>query len=415
MDAASGKGDWTFALQLFQQTISAVNGEAYTLQNVGKLNAGRDHQLFAAYYESNDYAANFVSASLESKAPFLSLTTKMRSELTMKGVVLQSVTMGVVNSLHSAVDACLEPPAAASKNLDSPSFVDLAWAMFSAKKAQIALGEKRCPQFDTCKAVGPPQDSKSIVNFHLLGYFQAALTHSRGGKCWLLQQQVDLIVSSLTIPVIQGMLREAYEVDPRADGVADGLVEVCEGWGFAAAVLPRIARCNATAGDIINANMNTVPFIASTAAGVKGVYMKDGFQAVVDAVESTFECLGIQCSDVKSMVSPDTGHPLWQSCQHKIVGDDADGTISRKSYEVWRQVGIAFIVISIVMTTLLCFSIFCSSGESRVGGRRRGASELCAAPRAEPENPELHGSLVDNKGGPTEGGVTSMEVDMARV
>jgi hypothetical protein len=203
-----------------------------------------------------------------------------------------------------------------------------------------------------------------------------------------------------------GMLREAYEVDPLADGIADGLVEVCEGWGFAAAVLPRIAYCNATAGQIINDNMNTVPFITTTPADKKGVYMKDGFHAVVDAVEGTFECLGITCQQVKSMVLKGTSNPLWQSCRlESNKGSNGKCTVTREEYERWRQIGIGFIVVSVVLATLLSFKLLCPLSTKK-RNRHNSGSDLCAAPRAETNNPDLHNSLVDNKSG----GLTPLEV-----
>ena len=403
LDTASSDGNWTYAKTLFQQTVATAHGQPISLENIGRLHQqGSDVDLFVSYYGTADYASTFVNAAITNTAPFDgALTDKMRAELTMKGVVLQSVTMGALNTLRTSIDKCVAKVDVGNAN-GAPSYVDLAWALFSAKQSQIALGEKRCPQFNTClpnDQTLPPQSSKSIVNNVLLGLFHQARKNAQDGQCWALQNNVELIAAQLTIPVIQGMLREAYEVDPSADGVADGLVEVCEGWGFAAAVLPRIARCNATAGTIVNENMNTVSFITSTPAGSKGVYMKDGFQTVVDAVENTFACLGITCQEVKAMVAKGTSHPLWQSCRLELNNKDNNNqmSISKEEYETWRQIGVAFIVISIALTGLLCFSMFCSDDRKHQQGRgrrqSRGASDLCAAPRAEPENLELHEAL----------------------
>ena len=81
-------------------------------------------------------------------------------------------------------------------------------------------------------------------------------------------------------------------------------------------------------------------------------------------------------------------------------------SISKEEYETWRQIGVAFIVISIALTGLLCFSIFCTDERKHQQGqgrrRSRGASDLCSAPRAEPENLELQGALVANRGGPND-------------
>lgn len=208
LDDASTTGNWTDAKKIFLQNFATTHNQSLTLKNIGRINQqGKDIDLFTSYYESNDYASNFVAAAIDNTAPFNGavLTTKMRAELIMKGVVLQGVTMGSINSLRKSIETCLN--ANLNADMGSPSYVDLAWAMFSAKKSQIALGEKRCPQFDTCLPngqSGSPQNSKSIVNSVILDLFQNALKNARDGNCWKLQQQVELITSQLTIPVIQG-------------------------------------------------------------------------------------------------------------------------------------------------------------------------------------------------------------------
>jgi hypothetical protein len=84
------------------------------------------------------------------------------------------------------------------------------------------------------------------------------------------------------VPVIQGMMREAYETDPNGGAVdADGFVEVAEGWAFAAAVLPLIAECNSANASTIRTNMDTLSQSASERNS-----STDGYLAVVRAVES---------------------------------------------------------------------------------------------------------------------------------
>jgi hypothetical protein len=233
---------------------------------------------------------------------------------------------------------------------------------------------------------------------------------------------VDDIAAKQSIPVIQGLLREAYEVDPAADGIADGLVEVCEGWGFAAAVLPRIAKCNASAAQILQENMDTVAKISTHDPLASGVFMKDGFHAVIDAVESTFDCMGVKCSDVRSMVDKKSGLPLWQSCRSKLSKVVSEGGGKETAY--WRNIGISLIVVLSILGVLLLvvvLNVCCGGGggdiDSSGGGkkkkRHRSGSDLCAAPRAEVNDPELSGSLVDDVGGP--GSSSHLEVEINNV
>ena len=117
------------------------------------------------------------------------------------------------------------------------------------------------------------------------------------------------MVSQMTVPLVQGMLKYAWKADPvKGDSCAgqagndaatvaandDGAGTDCakswaEGWAFAAAVLPQVHQCDATAATTIRANLD----VTSTAGP-----MKDGVAAVKAAIEGVYDCLGITCTDV---------------------------------------------------------------------------------------------------------------------
>ena len=110
----------------------------------------------------------------------------------------------------------------------------------------------------------------------------------------------------------QGLLKYAWKADPvKGDSCAgqagndaatvaandDGAGTDCakswaEGWAFAAAVLPQVHQCDATAATTIKANLD----VASAEP------MKDGVAAVKTAVESVYACLGITCAQVGGLV-----------------------------------------------------------------------------------------------------------------
>ena len=157
------------------------------------------------------------------------------------------------------------------------------------------------------------------------------------------------IISLMRVPVIQGMLREAYESDPakRSEtGGADGFIEVVEGWAF---TLPAISACNASAAETLVRNMGNIGL------GPLGAHVPDGFDAVLSAVESTYACLGIQCSDVNAMADPwQTSQTLWQPCM-----DPATTTTTTDSVETSASHEILP-----VPTQLWVFSLFISSAAS---------------------------------------------------
>ena len=77
----------------------------------------------------------------------------------------------------------------------------------------------------------------------------------------------------------------------REDGCGDA--EGRRGRAVAAAALPQIAKCDADAAQVVRNNLE-VP----SEGGKAGDQVPDGYMKVKEAVESTYECLGITCEQV---------------------------------------------------------------------------------------------------------------------
>ena len=170
-----------------------------------------------------------AAATLDQRGGPAGIANKSREELVMKGLALQSVLMGSINHLYKANASC-------HAGSGPVKYVDQAWALFAAPKGPIALGEKRCPQFATCEADNSGA-GLSAVNTKVLAGFKAAQTAATAGDCAaLLTQITEQIVPQVFVPILQGLFREAWEVDDamsHVHGGADGFVEVVEGWAFA--------------------------------------------------------------------------------------------------------------------------------------------------------------------------------------
>ena len=121
----------------------------------------------------------------------------------------------------------------------------------------------------------------------------------------------------------QGLLKYAWKADPvngnscngeagnnAATVAADCAKSWAEGWAFSAAVLPQIAQCDAGAATTIRDNLDVA----------NAEPMKDGVAAVKAAVESTYQCMGISCTDVGE----------FQSSTGVYAGADACTTIPAK-------------------------------------------------------------------------------------
>ena len=87
--------------------------------------------------------------------------------------------------------------------------------------------------------------------------------------------------------------KSTYDCKHQAEGERDCLKEWAEGWAFAAAALPQIAKCDADAAEVVRKNLE-VP----SAGGKAGYQVPDGYMKVKEAVEGTYECLGITCEQV---------------------------------------------------------------------------------------------------------------------
>jgi len=124
------------------------------------------------------------------------------------------------------------------------------------------------------------------VNSQIIGEFRRGQYKLLSGKCVEAIPIKRRIVELMSVPLVQGALRYAYKVGE----LQGGSKEKAEGAAFSAAILPRIAACNPSAAQIISDNMKL------------GASMSAGFTAVKEAFESSYECLGITCSDVGGII-----------------------------------------------------------------------------------------------------------------
>lgn len=128
----------------------------------------------------------------------------------------------------------------------------------------------------------------SEVNAKIMELFKQGKARLLQSKCSEVKQIRDDVIAQMSIPLIQGALRYAYKIDK----LQGGSKEKAEGAVFAAAILPMVHACSATAAETISKNLkidNDAP-------------MADGFAKVKSAFESTYTCLGITCRDVGGLL-----------------------------------------------------------------------------------------------------------------
>jgi len=318
LEKAPAVGDFDGAIAIYSSGGDSKDIIAATLESLatpGATTMASDtwYPVYKAYWGSQiNYADTFVQDAASGTLP-----AEMKKELIKKGIVYQGLWMQVVHNLDKGQRDC------------DVKFWDTGMAYYygslegeyqtsadNAAKGNLlyALAQKRCAEFGTCATT---TDSSTIaaVNTNV----QSVTGFAKQGKDLLYHQvgcndaNLDLafkgMVSQMTVPLVQGMLKYAWKADPANGDSCDGQAgndaatvatnddsagtdcakSWAEGWAFAAAVLPQVHKCDATAATTIRANLD----VASTTGP-----MKDGVAAVKAAIEGVYDCLGITCTDV---------------------------------------------------------------------------------------------------------------------
>ena len=195
------------------------------------------------------------------------------NQLMKKGANYQAVWMYVLHELEDAIGDCYAGDITANDNTPTggaPHAWDEGWAFYAGSTvgqtvAQsvtdvgtliFELAEKRSGDFKTDHSTGP-----ATTNVHLLAKFIEGRDLIIAGKCAEAEPLIDDIIKQMSIPLIQGTLKYAYNSDPKtttgyctADAAKTALTSTAdcakawaEGWAFAAAILPRIDQCSASA------------------------------------------------------------------------------------------------------------------------------------------------------------------------
>jgi hypothetical protein len=206
-------------------------------------------------------------------------------EVITKATVSMSVAMYVLRQLEYAIDNC-----AASRADDSLRALDEAVAFYTGSVGSVNasgsfvfnLAAVGCVNFKTCGTTGDQIQGDAKINVDITAQFslmKESLANSK--NCTAARLVKEKIAKKIVVPLIQGALRYGYMQTLSASAKAEAAGAI-----FAAAVLPVVAKCNATSAATIYEELktnsgNTVDFVA-----------------VKLAFESNYQCIGITCLDV---------------------------------------------------------------------------------------------------------------------
>ena len=321
------------------QSISQPGGPSGTGTNAMQSNTW--WPIYKAYWgDQINYADVFVQKYGAAGAAYQDAT---RAQLVKKGIAYQGVWMYAVHKFETAIADCLKGTVADVNSAKLNWDKGMAYYVGSQEGTTTGastgnllynLAQKRCADFGTCATT---TDSSTIATAN-----KEAIAKATEGMAYFVHTQLscadpqlgkifDGIVSQMTVPLVQGMLKYAWKADPAKAGdcsadagkaeaaVSSGCAQSwAEGWAFAAAVLPQVHKCDASAATKIKENLD----IESTAGPMTG-----GVKAVKDAIESVYDCLGISCTDVGAYQSSGVVYAGMDACTF-APSNDVDSTTS---------------------------------------------------------------------------------------
>ena len=208
-----------------------------------------------------------------------------------------AAAVSVLGQLEAAIDNCN-----ATQSSKSLRALDEAVALYTGSLEGSVGGSAgvfvynqarlNCADFKTCGSSGSEVQGNAKVNIDIYFNFTQMKSSLASGSCAAARTIKEDIAKKIVIPFVQGTIRAAYMQSSSAFNKTQKLE--AEGTIFAAAVLPVVAKCNATAAAVIYEELKANS--GSTA----------NFAAVKFALESSFECMGITCVDVGGFYNPGT-------------------------------------------------------------------------------------------------------------
>lgn len=210
----------------------------------------------------------------------------------------------VVQKLHEATEAC--------NNEHGIHHWDEAVALYTGSIANFPgdegyllffLAQTECSYFGTCSEGQMAQTNERIFAAFLLGK-----RFLKNKQCQNLTETSREIESVMTVPLVQSVLRRAYDFD-KHDNQLDRTQG--EAAAFAASLLPRVHSCQEASAFTMWSHLTP------------GNAPQAGFDDLKSNLEQVYDCLGISCSDVGGLLHLDPS-----SGQMYSVGAEPCGVVS---------------------------------------------------------------------------------------
>lgn len=261
------------------------------------------------YYGAFDYGDQWITAAFDKtktnfvngNADFTAYTEPARAEAIQRATIQMNLWMMVIREMEHSIEICEYT----KDDDDHLRSWDKAVAYYMGSIAKdsegnnynghslYTLAEQRCYFANTCQEKNALGETMSIsrVNDDIFQNFKLGQSVLLERECNAARTMSRRIMSDMIIPLIQGTLRYAYQMDAsqsHAGQTQELLGHDLEAQGavFAASFLPLLHSCDIDDADLLHSYMG--------AGSAKDV----DFDAVKSLLERNYECLGVTCEDV---------------------------------------------------------------------------------------------------------------------
>jgi len=251
------------------------------------------YQLFKGYFGDDNYAHSPIIQALEHTPPLDYLSPQQRTETVLRTLQSTVIYLAAFSEMYYAVADC----EVGDPNAETLAAWDRAFAYIvgSIEKSQefgdkqfggqllYGLAKEYCWDFDTCP------DGYPMTNDALLSQFINGQTSIRAESCKGLRTVVEDIDSILLVPVIQGAVHAAIEIEsvPAQSYIED----TAKAYSFGKTILPYASQIDEDAEETINTNM-----VDSFERNNKPI--ESGIDTVLDAFRTVIHGLSVDCSDI---------------------------------------------------------------------------------------------------------------------
>ena len=195
--------------------------------------------------------------------------------------------MYVAASLEKASVMCAD-----GAKEDAQRIWDKAFSLYTGSKvdsttfggyALYNLAQIQCQEYGTCK-----KGSVAPINFEVINNFVLGKNQIAEGMCNNVGDNARRIKTLMTVPLIQGTLKVAYELD-----LEDDVRQRTQGEAaaFLTATIPLVDSCSGPNANILYNDL------------APGKATKASYEVLKAAFERSYDCMGIKCADVGGLTN----------------------------------------------------------------------------------------------------------------